>query len=182
MKTIGIPKEMYYYKDGFVLKNLFEFLGCNVLIDDDIKNVDYIITNKKDIKEENVVYLDADYKNIKKVLKKYVEKNNLKKAYLLSLLLYAKKRKEEIIKNVEKLYKNEKKILLVGLPHVIHNKNVINEIELKYKNMEIIYSDLFDNEIDVINFCLEYVDYIVMYKNSKKEVSIKPLNLLMKKE
>ena len=128
MKTIGIPKEMYYYKDGFVLKNLFEFLGCNVLIDDDIKNVDYIITNKKDIKEENVVYLDADYKNIKKVLKKYVEKNNLKKAYLLSLLLYAKKRKEEIIKNVEKLYKNEKKILLVGLPHVIHNKNVINEI------------------------------------------------------
>ena len=172
MKTIGIPKEMYYYKDGFVLKNLFEFLGCNVLIDDDIKNVDYIITNKKDIKEENVVYLDADYKNIKKVLKKYVEKNNLKKAYLLSLLLYAKKRKEEIIKNVEKLYKNKKKILLVGLPHVIHNKNVINEIELKYKNMEIIYSDLFDNEIDVINFCLEYVDYIVIYKNSKKEVSI----------
>ena len=164
MKTIGIPKEMYYYKDGFVLKNLFEFLGCNVLIDDDIKNVDYIITNKKDIKEENVVYLDADYKNIKKVLKKYVEKNNLKKAYLLSLLLYAKKRKEEIIKNVEKLYKNDKKILLVGLPHVIHNKNVINEIELKYKNMEIIYSDLFDNEIDVINFCLEYVDYIVIYK------------------
>ena len=129
MKTIGIPKEMYYYKDGFVLKNLFEFLGCNVLIDDDIKNVDYIITNKKDIKEE-------------------------------------------IIKNVEKLYKNEKKILLVGLPHVIHNKNVINEIELKYKNMEIIYSDLFDNEIDVINFCLEYVDYIVIYKNNKKEVSI----------
>ena len=172
MKTIGIPKEMYYYKDGFVLKNLFEFLGCNVLIDDDIKNVDYIITNKKDIKEENVVYLDADYKNIKKVLKKYVEKNNLKKAYLLSLLLYAKKRKEEIIKNVEKLYKNKKKILLVGLPHVIHNKNVINEIELKYKNMEIIYSDLFDNEIDVINFCLEYVDYIVIYKNNKKEVSI----------
>ena len=172
MKTIGIPKEMYYYKDGFVLKNLFEFLGCNVLIDDDIKNVDYIITNKKDIKEENVVYLDADYKNIKKVLKKYVEKNNLKKAYLLSLLLYAKKRKEEIIKNVEKLYKNKKKILLVGLPHVIHNKNVINEIELKYKNMEIIYSDLFDNEIDVINFCLEYIDYIVIYKNNKKEVSI----------
>ena len=172
MKTIGIPKEMYYYKDGFVLKNLFEFLGCNVLIDDDIKNVDYIITNKKDIKEENVVYLDADYKNIKKVLKKYVEKNNLKKAYLLSLLLYAKKRKEEIIKNVEKLYKNEKKILLVGLTHVIHNKNVINEIELTYKNMEIIYSDLFDNEIDVINFCLEYVDYIVIYKNNKKEVSI----------
>ena len=172
MKTIGIPKEMYYYKDGFVLKNLFEFLGCNVLIDDDIKNVDYIITNKKDIKVENVVYLDADYKNIKKVLKKYVEKNNLKKAYLLSLLIYAKKRKEEIIKNVEKLYKNEKKILLVGLPHVIHNKNVINEIELKYKNMEIIYSDLFDNEIDVINFCLEYVDYIVIYKNNKKEVSI----------
>ena len=172
MKTIGIPKEMYYYKDGFVLKNLFEFLGCNVLIDDDIKNVDYIITNKKDIKEENVVYLDADYKNIKKVLKKYVEKNNLKKAYLLSLLLYAKKRKEEIIKNVDKLYKNGEKILLVGLPHVIHNKNVINEIELKYKNMEIIYSDLFDNEIDVINFCLEYVDYIVIYKNNKKEVSI----------
>ena len=88
-------------------------------------------------------------------------------------MLYAKKRKEEIIKNVEKLYKNEKKILLVGLPHVIHNKNVINEIELKYKNMEIIYSDLFDNEIDVINFCLEYVDYIVIYKNNKKEVSIK---------
>ena len=129
MKTIGIPKEMYYYKDGFVLKNLFEFLGCNVLIDDDIKNVDYIITNKKDTKEE-------------------------------------------IIKNIDKLYKNEKKILLVGLPHVIHNKSVINEIELKYKNMEIIYSDLFDNEIDVINFCLEYVDYIVMYKNSKKEVFI----------
>ena len=170
MKTIGIPKEMYYYKDGFVLKNLFEFLGCNVLIDDDIKNVDYIITNKKDIKEENVVYLDADYKNIKKVLKKYVEKNNLKKAYLLSLLLYAKKRKEEIIKNVEKLYKNEKKILLVGLPHVIHNKSVINKIELKYKNMEIIYSDLFDNEIDVINFCLEYVDYI---KIVKKRCSLK---------
>ena len=46
MKTIGIPKEMYYYKDGFVLKNLFEFLGCNVLIDVDKKNVDYIITNK----------------------------------------------------------------------------------------------------------------------------------------
>ena len=116
MKTIGIPKEMYYYKDGYVLKNLFEFLGCNVLIDVDKKNVDYIITNKKDIKEENVVYLDADYKNIKKVLKKYVEKNNLKKAYLLSLLLYAKKRKEEIIKNVDKLYKNGEKILLVGLP------------------------------------------------------------------
>lgn len=172
MKTIGIPKEMYYYKDGFVLKNLFEFLGCNVLIDDDKKNVDYIITNKKDIKEENVVYLDADYKNIKKVLKKYVEKNNLKKAYLLSLLLYAKKRKEEIIKNVDKLYKNRKKILLVGRPHVIHNKNVINEIELKYKNMEIIYSDLFDDGIDVINFCLEHVDYIVIYKNSKKEVFV----------
>ena len=172
MKTIGIPKEMYYYKDGYVLKNLFEFLGCNVLIDVDKKNVDYIITNKKDIKEENVVYLDADYKNIKKVLKKYVEKNNLKKAYLLSLLLYAKKRKEEIIKNVEKLYKNGKKILLVGLPHVIHNKNVINEIELKYKNMEIIYSDLFDDGIDVINFCLEHVDYIVIYKNSKKEVFV----------
>ncbi len=172
MKTIGIPKEMYYYKDGFVLKNLFEFLGCNVLIDVDKKNVDYIITNKKDIKEENVVYLDADYKNIKKVLKKYVEKNNLKKAYLLSLLLYAKKRKEEIIKNVDKLYKNEEKILLVGLPHVIHNKNVINEIELKYKNMEIIYSDLFDDGIDVINFCLEHVDYIVIYKNSKKEVFV----------
>lgn len=172
MKTIGIPKEMYYYKDGFVLKNLFEFLGCNVLIDVDKKNVDYIITNKKDIKEENVVYLDADYKNIKKVLKKYVEKNNLKKAYLLSLLLYAKKRKEEIIKNVDKLYKNGEKILLVGLPHVIHNKNVINEIELKYKNMEIIYSDLFDDGIDVINFCLEHVDYIVIYKNSKKEVFV----------
>ena len=172
MKTIGIPKEMYYYKDGYVLKNLFEFLGCNVLIDVDKKNVDYIITNKKDIKEENVVYLDADYKNIKKVLKKYVEKNNLKKAYLLSLLLYAKKRKEEIIKNVDKLYKNGEKILLVGLPHVIHNKNVINEIELKYKNMEIIYSDLFDDGIDVINFCLEHVDYIVIYKNSKKEVFV----------
>lgn len=172
MKTIGIPKEMYYYKDGFVLKNLFEFLGCNVLIDVYKKNVDYIITNKKDIKEENVVYLDADYKNIKKVLKKYVEKNNLKKAYLLSLLLYAKKRKEEIIKNVDKLYKNGEKILLVGLPHVIHNKNVINEIELKYKNMEIIYSDLFDDGIDVINFCLEHVDYIVIYKNSKKEVFV----------
>ena len=172
MKTIGIPKEMYYYKDGFVLKNLFEFLGCNVLIDVDKKNVDYIITNKKDIKEENVVYLDADYKNIKKVLKKYVEKNNLKKAYLLSLLLYAKKRKEEIIKNVDKLYKNGEKILLVGRPHVIHNKNVINEIELKYKNMEIIYSDLFDDGIDVINFCLEHVDYIVIYKNSKKEVYV----------
>lgn len=172
MKTIGIPKEMYYYKDGYVLKNLFEFLGCNVLIDVDKKNVDYIITNKKDIKEENVVYLDADYKNIKKVLKKYVEKNNLKKAYLLSLLLYAKKRKEEIIKNVDKLYKNGEKILLVGLPHVIHNKNVINEIELKYKNMEIIYSDLFDDGIDVINLCLEHVDYIVIYKNSKKEVFV----------
>lgn len=176
MKTIGIPKEMYYYKDGYVLKNLFEFLGCNVLIDVDKKNVDYIITNKKDIKEENVVYLDADYKNIKKVLKKYVEKNNLKKAYLLSLLLYAKKRKEEIIKNVDKLYKNGEKILLVGLPHVIHNKNVINEIELKYKNMEIIYSDLFDDGIDVINLCLEHVDYIVIYKNNKKEVFIGKTN------
>ena len=59
MKTIGIPKEMYYYKDGYVLKNLFEFLGCNVLIDVDKKNVDYIITNKKDIKEENVPKFDS---------------------------------------------------------------------------------------------------------------------------
>ena len=175
MKTIGIPMEMYYYKEGFVLKNLFEFLGCNVLIDVDKKNVDYMITNKKDIKEDNVVYLDADYKNIKKVLKKYVEKNNLKKSYLMSLLLYAKKRKEEIIKNVDKLYNNKKKILLVGIPHIIHDKNVINEIELKYKNMEIIYSDLFDDEIDVINYCVEYVDYIVIYKNDKKEVSIEKI-------
>ena len=91
MKTIGIPKEMYYYKDGFVLKNLFEFLGCNVLIDDDIKNVDYIITNKKDIKEENVVYLDADYKNIKKQL---VEKEKkLDKSLLVVIIALCKKKK-----------------------------------------------------------------------------------------
>ena len=111
-----------------------------------------LVNNLFDVK---ILTYEIDYtkkKNEKKGLIKIgrelgFERKLLNKAYKIACIKYEKARKQLIIENLNKLNSSNKKILLVAHSYNIHDDyigKIITKTIKKY-NIEIIYSDLFNN-------------------------------------
>ena len=74
-----------------------------------------------------------------------INKKNTKDAYIYAKTMENKKRKEKVIKNINNLKSNKKKILIVGHSYNMYDKLIGMPIieMLKQLNIEIIQSDLF---------------------------------------
>ncbi len=90
----------------------------------------------------------------------------IKKAYKIATIKYNKNLKKLKIENINKLNTSNKKILLVGHSYNIRDKYLSEVIDLLKKyNLEIIYSDLFDDDYYF------YLSKDLYWKYSKKNVS-----------
>lgn len=155
----------------------------------------YIATNEiiKNILDKKTINIDINhmmYKTLYKQCLKLTNKFNIssdlvKKSYMYAKVKNAKRRKEIVIENTNKLYLiDKKKVLIAGHSYNIHDKYITEEIInfFKNRNIEIIYSDYFDYEktkekskdittnlywknnkqyIGAISLAEDYVDYIV---------------------
>lgn len=113
-----------------------------------------IVNNMIDIK---VLNYDIDL-NRKKTLKKGLisiglelglKKKIIKKAYKKAIIKYKKDRKRDISININKLNSEKTKILLVSHPYNTYDDVIGKDITkyLEKNNIEIIYSDKFDDKI-----------------------------------
>ena len=109
-----------------------------------------IINNMFDI---NILNYNINLRNKETELKGFIDigsilginKKNTKDAYIYAKTMENKKRKEKVIKNINNLKSNKKKILIVGHSYNMYDKLIGMPIieMLKQLNVEIIYSDLF---------------------------------------
>lgn len=119
----------------------------------------------------DVKLLTFDYKNeIKNFIKIGKElnfsKKQIKKAYQIATIKYNKELKKIKLENINKLNSANKKILLVGHSYNIRDKYLSEVIDiLKKYNLEIVYSDLFED------YYYFYLSKDLYWKYSKKSVS-----------
>lgn len=123
------------------------FLACYDIINSlfDVNVLNYNI---------DVVNGDNEYKAFMK-MGKMLGKNSkqIKDAYSFALIKTKKDLKMKIITNVNKLKTKDKKILLVSHPYNTYDATIGKPIidYLKSLNCSVIYSDLFDKEICLLN-------------------------------
>jgi len=113
----------------------------------------YDISNN--IFNNKIITYNIDYENKETEKKSLLDlgiklgfnKKEVKKAYIKAKLKESKIKKEQILKNINQLENNQKKILLISHPYNTYD-NLIGKkiIELIEKDACIIYSDLFDNK------------------------------------
>ncbi len=111
----------------------------NNLVDNKIINYN-VDLNKK----------ESEYKGLYKIARKMgFSKKEIKKVYKDSLKEINTKRKKDIKENINKLKSNKLKILLVGHPYNLYDDMIGKPIidYLNNNNIEIIYSDLFDEKL-----------------------------------
>lgn len=104
--------------------------------------------------------------NIGKILR--INKKKVKDAYFYSKVKTSKIKKENILNNLKNLKSNKKKILVVGHPYNIYDKLIGMPIieMLKELNVEIIYSDLFNDLDESKKYSKE-----IYWKYSKENIS-----------
>lgn len=177
-KVITIENNISEYKENMCYQ-LNEFM-CNI---ESLKDLcDFIINIKFDsiaskergcsnffasydlinnLFENNILNIVIDNKNARTLYKELIkvfirfniEKKELKKAYFNARIKIAKERKKEIIDNNNIIYKEGKKILILGHLYNINNKKIINDICNKLKDdYNLILCDRFDRE-KVKQFC-----------------------------
>lgn len=117
----------------------------------------------------NILTFDSnkEIKNFLKIGKELgFKKYQIKKAYLTAAIKYNKELKKLKIDNINKLNSINKKILLVGHSYNVRDKYLNEAIKLLQKyNIEIIYSDLFDDDYYF------YLSKDLYWKYSKKNIS-----------
>lgn len=88
------------------------------------------------------------YKELIKVFSRFnIDKKELKKAYFNARIKIAKERKKEIIDNNNIIYKEGKKILILGHSYNIADEKLLNRIKSKLNNnYNLILCDKFDRE------------------------------------
>lgn len=105
--------------------------------------------------DNNVLNIVIDNKNMRTLYKELIkvfsrfniDKKELKKAYFNARIKIAKERKKEIIDNNNIIYKEGKKILILGHSYNIANEKIINRIKSKLNNdYDLILCDKFDRE------------------------------------
>lgn len=148
---ILIPKLNYGIKDQMCSNFDCLYDLCNNLLDIKILTFD----NKKEIKNFIKIGKELGFK-----------RNEIKKAYLKSSIKYNKELKKLKLENINKLNSSNKKILLVGHSYNIRDKYLNEVIDMiKKYEVEIIYSDLFDDDYYF------YLSKDLYWKYSKKNVS-----------
>lgn len=143
-----VPRIDNYGKD---LQTCTNFLACYDIINNlfDIKVIDY-----------NICLTDGETEE-KAFLKlgKFFSKSRLeiRNAYLYALMKYKKKLKREVLRNMNGLKEDGKKILLVSHPYNTYDSMIGKPVVdyLKSLGCIVIYSDLFDKEKCIRNsLCL----------------------------
>lgn len=134
-----------------------------------------IINNLFDIK---ILNYNIDYEK-KQTLKKGLmkigmelskDKKEIKKAYTYAISKYKKQRKREITININKLKSKKIKILIVSHPYNTYDESLGRNI-IKYfekNNIEIIYSDKFDEKIT--NKLSKQLSNDLYFKYSKENI------------
>ena len=105
--------------------------------------------------DNNVLNIVIDNKNMRTLYKELIkvfsrfniDKKELKKAYFNARIKIAKERKKEIIDNNNIIYKEGKKILILGHSYNIADEKLMNRIKSKLNsNYNLILCDKFDRE------------------------------------
>lgn len=105
--------------------------------------------------DNNVLNIVIDNKNMRTLYKELIkvfsrfniDKKELKKAYFNARIKIAKERKKEIIDNNNIIYKEGKKILILGHSYNIVDEKIMNRIKSKLNsNYNLILCDKFDRE------------------------------------
>ena len=105
--------------------------------------------------DNNVLNIVIDNKNMRTLYKELIkvfsrfniDKKELKKAYFNARIKIAKERKKEIIDNNNIVYKEGKKILILGHSYNIVDEKIMNRIKSKLNsNYNLILCDKFDRE------------------------------------
>ena len=105
--------------------------------------------------DNNVLNIVIDNKNMRTLYKELIkvfsrfniDKKELKKAYFNARIKIAKERKKEIIDNNNIVYKEGKKILILGHSYNIADEKLMNRIKSKLNsNYNLILCDKFDRE------------------------------------
>ena len=105
--------------------------------------------------DNNVLNIVIDNKNMRTLYKELIkvfsrfniDKKELKKAYFNARIKIAKERKKEIIDNNNIIYKEGKKILILGHSYNIADEKIMNRIKSKLNsNYNLILCDKFDRE------------------------------------
>ncbi|MEG1048391.1 MAG: acyl-CoA dehydratase activase-related protein [Bacilli bacterium] len=130
-----------------------------------------LIKNKTNLNIININIDQINYKTIyKECLKIFKDKNikDVKNAYLKARVKSSKEKKDNIIKNTNKLYDEKKKMLIAGHSYNIHDSYLTTEIVnyLKKENYQIIYSDMFDTE-KTITASKKYTTNLYWKENKK---------------
>lgn len=171
-EVIVLKNEIIEYKEN-ICYQLNEFLAninglkdiCNYIINIKFDNVatkergcsnffaSYdLINNTYDNNVLNIVIDNKNmrtlYKELIKVFSRFnIDKKELKKAYFNARIKIAKERKKEIIDNNNIIYKEGKKILILGHSYNIADEKLMNRIKSKLNsNYNLILCDKFDRE------------------------------------
>ena len=89
------------------------------------------------------------YKELLQLFNKFdIDKRKLKDAYLSSKIKVSKEKKQEVVRNTNKLYIDKLKVLLIGHEYTLYDNYLTTSVinYLNNYNIEVIYSNLFDKE------------------------------------
>lgn len=163
---ILVPRIANYGIDNQTCTN---FLAAYDIVNNifNIKILNYNVNlDNKETEENGLVKIVTEFGYSKEYAKK-VYKNALKKVNL---------KKDKLIKeNIKKLNSEKTKVLILGHPYNIYD-NLIGKDIIKYlenNNVEIIYSDLFHN--DITNNLSKKLSYSLYFKFNKENIGSIPL-------
>lgn len=128
--------------------------------------------------DQKIININIDHHNYKTLYKELlsifssfkIDKKRIKNAYLFSKIKISKERKKEIIFNTNKLYNDDKKVLLVSHAYNLYDEYISTPIVryLEKNNIKTIYSDKFDN--DKLNELGENISKDLYWKYSRENI------------